>query len=81
MLILVFAAGCRAAVPKAENIREGKGYCPVCVMWHDAGEMRWPLDYQGKTYLFCDPNCKVAFLKDPEKYLKDPFFGSSPPPK
>jgi YHS domain-containing protein len=27
-------------------------------------------EYKGKTYYFCAPGCKVAFEKDPEKYLK-----------
>jgi YHS domain-containing protein len=79
--VLVLAAGCAETPPRGENIREGKGYCPVCVDWHEAGQMRWPLEYQGKTFLFCDPNCKAAFLKDPEKYLKDPLFNPAQPPK
>jgi YHS domain-containing protein len=27
-------------------------------------------EYKGKTYYFCALGCKVAFEKDPEKYLK-----------
>ena len=26
-------------------------------------------DYQGSTYYFCAPGCKVAFDGEPEKYL------------
>jgi len=26
-------------------------------------------EYRGTTYYFCAPACKVAFEKDPEKYL------------
>jgi YHS domain-containing protein len=26
-------------------------------------------EYEGKTYYFCAPGCKVAFEADPEKYL------------
>jgi Cu+-exporting ATPase len=26
-------------------------------------------EYQGKTYYFCAPGCKVSFERDPEKYL------------
>jgi Cu+-exporting ATPase len=26
-------------------------------------------EYKGVTYYFCAPGCKVAFEKDPEKYL------------
>jgi YHS domain-containing protein len=27
-------------------------------------------EYKGETYYFCAQGCKVAFDKDPEKYLK-----------
>ncbi len=27
-------------------------------------------EYKGETYYFCAPGCKVAFEKEPEKYLK-----------
>jgi YHS domain-containing protein len=26
-------------------------------------------EYKGKTYYFCAPGCKVAFDRDPERYL------------
>jgi YHS domain-containing protein len=41
-------------------------------------------EYQGTTYYFCAPGCKVAFDQEPEKYLhkqtavpnaKSGFFG------
>ena len=28
-------------------------------------------EYQGTTYYFCAPGCKVAFDKEPEKYLSE----------
>jgi len=28
-------------------------------------------DYQGTTYYFCAPGCKVAFDKEPDKYLSE----------
>ena len=28
-------------------------------------------DYQGASYYFCAPGCKVAFDADPEKYLTE----------
>jgi YHS domain-containing protein len=40
--------------------------------------MRWPAEFEGKTYRFCDPNCRAAFLKDPGKSMKDARF--NPPP-
>jgi Cu+-exporting ATPase len=27
-------------------------------------------DYNGKTYYFCGPGCRVRFSKDPEPYLR-----------
>lgn len=43
---------------------------PVCNM--DVDEKKAPAnaDYKGKTYYFCAPGCKKAFLENPEKYLK-----------
>jgi YHS domain-containing protein len=28
-------------------------------------------EYNGKTYYFCSPGCKIAFDKEPAKYLGD----------
>jgi YHS domain-containing protein len=77
-LLLVFLAGCATPLPPAANVREGRGYCPICVMWHDASEMQWPVTFEGKTFRFCDPNCRATFERDPRKYLKDVQF--NPPP-
>jgi len=74
MLVLVFLAGCATALPPATNVRDGKGYCPLCHEWHPEAQMRWPLENAGKTFRFCDPNCRAAFEKNPEKFLKDPKF-------
>jgi YHS domain-containing protein len=41
-------------------------------------------DYQGSTYYFCAPGCKVAFDGEPEKYLTGQPAGQSAesaPPK
>ena len=41
-------------------------------------------DYQGITYYFCAPGCKVAFDGEPEKYLTgqpDGQHSGSAPPK
>ncbi len=73
--ILVFMAGCATAPqPASVNVRDGRGYCAMCREWHDDAQMRWPLEYQGKCFRFCDPNCRAAFEKNPEKFLKDPLF-------
>lgn len=42
---------------------------PVCGMMVDESKAAATYEYKGKTYYFCAPGCKVAFEKDPEKYL------------
>ena len=74
IFLLFLIAGCGTLEPTAVNIRGGRGYCPICTDWHEASAMRWPVDHGGKVYRFCDPNCRAAFGKEPEKYLKDPEF-------
>lgn len=44
---------------------------PVCKMEVEPGSAPAKAEYKGKTYYFCAPGCKVAFEKDPEKYLRD----------
>ena len=43
---------------------------PVCNMDVDEKKAAATADYKGKTYYFCAPGCKKAFLQNPEKYLK-----------
>lgn len=43
---------------------------PVCKMKVDPEKAAAKTEYQGQTYYFCAPGCKVAFEKEPEKYLK-----------
>jgi len=42
---------------------------PVCGMTVDEEKAAATSEYKGKTYYFCLKGCKVAFDKDPEKYL------------
>ena len=42
---------------------------PVCKMEIEAEKAAAKTDYQGQTYYFCAPGCKVAFEKEPQKYL------------
>jgi len=44
---------------------------PVCGMDVDEKKAAATSGYKGKTYYFCSRGCKVAFDKDPEKYLKE----------
>ena len=41
----------------------------VCKMWVDPATAAAKAEYQGEKYYFCAPGCKVAFLKEPDKYL------------
>lgn len=42
----------------------------VCGMTIDPKTAAATSDYKGQTYYFCARGCKVAFDKDPEKYIK-----------
>jgi len=42
----------------------------VCGMMIDPKEAAATSEYKGETYYFCAKGCKVAFDKDPEKYLR-----------
>lgn len=44
---------------------------PVCKMEVEPETAAAKAEYKGETYYFCAPGCKVAFKKNPEKYLKD----------
>jgi Cu+-exporting ATPase len=44
---------------------------PVCKMKVEPESAVAEAEYKGKTYYFCAPGCKVAFEKDPEKYLME----------
>jgi Cu+-exporting ATPase len=44
---------------------------PVCKMKVEPETAAGEAEYKGKTYYFCAPGCKVAFEKNPEKYLKE----------
>ncbi len=42
---------------------------PVCKMEVDEKNAAATSEYEGQTYYFCAPGCKVAFEKNPEKYI------------
>ncbi len=51
------------------------GRDPVCGMNIDEDRAKAEgnfLEYKGKTYFFCSPECRDDFGKDPERYLKAP---------
>ncbi len=43
---------------------------PVCGMMVNEEKAAATSEYKGVTYYFCAKGCKVAFDKDPEKYLQ-----------
>jgi YHS domain-containing protein len=43
---------------------------PVCKMTIDSGKAAATSEHKGQTIYFCAQGCKVAFDKDPEKYLR-----------
>ena len=43
---------------------------PICDMDVDEKTAKYKSTYQGKTYYFCAPGCKVKFDKNPAKYVK-----------
>ena len=64
-LALILAAGVIAQQKVADTAVD-----PVCGMTVVKAKAAATFDYKGTTYYFCNPGCKDAFAKDPEKYLK-----------
>ena len=49
---------------------------PICKMEVDTeNPPGGQSEYQGTSYYFCAPGCKVAFDQEPEKYLADDWQG------
>ena len=42
---------------------------PVCKMVIDSEKAVAVSEYRGQTYYFCAKGCKIAFDKDPEKFV------------
>lgn len=58
--------------------RSTKAMDPVCGMEVDPKKAAATYDYEGKTYYFCAPGCKVAFSKEPQKFLREGPKGMDP---
>ena len=54
----------------AQQKSADKAVDPVCGMTVVKATAKATYDYKGTTYYFCNPGCKEAFAKEPEKYLK-----------
>jgi Cu+-exporting ATPase len=52
---------------------------PVCGMEIDPTTAAGKSEYRDETYYFCAPGCKVAFDKEPERYLAPDFVPSGMP--
>ncbi|MCX8251390.1 MAG: YHS domain-containing protein [Dehalococcoidia bacterium] len=49
---------------------------PVCKMDVDVSSPNGGThEHEGETYYFCAPGCRVAFSKEPPKYLNPNFEG------
>ena len=42
---------------------------PVCHMMVDVSKARATSEYEGTTYYFCAPGCKLFFEEDPAKHI------------
>jgi Cu+-exporting ATPase len=63
------AGGLGAEGRKGEPDMLGKATDPVCKMVIKKKDAAATSFYKGKTYYFCNPNCKKEFDEDPERYL------------
>ena len=53
---------------------------PICKMEVDTDSPPGgQSEYQGTSYYFCAPGCKVAFDQEPDKYLSGDAPGSAAP--
>ena len=43
---------------------------PVCGMTINEEDAAGSILYKGIKYFFCAPGCKVSFIRDPKKYIK-----------
>ncbi len=50
---------------------------PVCGMDVDERNAPAKSEYKGQTYYFCARGCKVAFDREPERYLRSQSGGQS----
>ena len=70
-LVSLRARGEFAPTTTVEQIQPESAIDLVCGMTVTADESSRPYEYRGTTYYFCAPGCRVAFEKDPEKYIKE----------
>ena len=73
--LLALVAGCATSSPRAMQASGPAEICHVCRYNNDLACVQVKLkdatprtEFQGTTYYFCSDECRVAFLKNPEKY-------------
>jgi YHS domain-containing protein len=74
-LAVILVAGIAAQQKSADTAVD-----PVCGMTVVKANAKATFDYKGTTYYFCNPGCKDAFAKEPEKYLKAQTQPKTPAP-
>lgn len=81
MLLAGLVLGCTQAPPAPTayalgSLKKGdKAHCVVCTQKSGSSDEMTvvdTVDYQGKTYAFCDPKEKAEFTADPAKYAAKP---------
>ena len=68
-LVQLRAKGSSTSRPKVAADAPATAIDLVCGMTVPADDTSRPLEYQGETYYFCAPGCRVAFERDPAAYL------------
>lgn len=68
-LVQLRASGELTSRPKLSADAPATAIDLVCGMTVPADDTSRPLEYQGETYYFCAPGCRVAFERDPAAYL------------
>lgn len=69
-LLVMFTAGLLATENAKECEHAEKCCCLLCDHQLTAETAQFKVEYKGKTYFFCNEECKTKFEKDPEKCLE-----------
>ncbi len=52
-----------------QEVESGVAIDPVCLMEVQMATAKFTSDYEGTTYYFCAPGCKMTFRKNPQEFL------------
>ncbi len=70
LALLSLAACGKDQAPKISAADLSTPIDPVCKMDVSKLKIAATTTHEGKTYGFCSPHCKVAFEKEPQKYVQ-----------